>query len=173
MKKLWMIFILCGGVLGASWALGVSQVGGGKVSSVDLGYSANVPATFSQGFLVGPQGVQLQSGFLAQNPFGNRLGSLVINLYELPQEWPHLAQLNTRQDFQTALIQLGWSRVTIGSDPCLEIFEKDSSTTISIVIGWGPQKGLHLVGPLSTVVRQGIQDLVQTLTLNPGACSWK
>ena len=165
------VSLICGGLLWASASFAVSRVGGGTCSNPDEGFAYTIPLTFSVSSVYSDDSVQL-SGFMVFGPLSGQASFEKVNQYLLRPQIPELADVTDRAEVVQYFLRKHWSRVG-SADPCLEIYSYESAFGYSVVIGWGAGRGLVLSGPPTDHVKWGIGEIVNSIQLNMGACSWK
>lgn len=172
-----MSFIICGGLLLASTALAVSQVGGGKMHNTEQGFIATLPREFATNTEIFANGdVRLTrlggfSGGFGQGRFQPRFEKISVIL--LQHSLPDVAKLADRADFVNWFVDRGWQSFAEQNDSCLTAFIKDSGTATTVAIGWGGGHGAVVVGESQSEVQAAISSMAKSIQLDPGACQWK
>ncbi len=67
----------------------------------------------------------------------------------------------------------GWRQSAAPQDQCIDLYYSDRGSATAVVAVWGMGKGVVLVGPKLGVVAYAIDQMIQNLQLDPGACAWK
>lgn len=151
----------------AASSLGVSRVGGGKISSSESLFELQMAAPF-----LGLE--EYKDAVIAIGPKGfssTQLISQFIQVREYSSRFHNLAK-GDRQDTKNFFTGQQWDVFTKVPD-CIEAYSYTNDTATSITMTWGQGKGVILEGPATPTVRQAMETTVQSLTLLPGACSWK
>lgn len=151
----------------AATSLGVSRVGGGKISSSESLFELQMAAPFlgiedykDTVIAMGPKGfsaTQFISQFIQVREYASRFNKLVTD---------------SRRDTKSFFLSQNWDAFVTTQD-CIDAYSYTNSTATSIALTWGQGKGVILEGPATPMVRDAIEKTVQSLTLLPGACSWK
>lgn len=162
--------LIVGGLLCASTALAVSQVGGGKIGNSREGYRASVPEEFSEGRVFPNDDMQLNGPFIVRGALG--FTRLKLNIYLLRNEFPAYQSVTDRSFFHSEMIRLGWTS-NENSDPCVETFQLKAAETINVLLAWGDGKGILLSGESTGEISRALNLIEKTLSLEPGACAWK
>jgi len=160
--------IILTSLLIAVTSLGVSRIGGGKISSASSQFEMTVSEFF---FDI----QQISSMVVANGPFsmfGGQMGQQFLQIREFSDLFSSAANLN-RQETEAYFTSRGWQREAQHSNSCIDIYSYKNNSTAGFVATWGAGKGLNVVGPLTDLVVFALEDSWKTITLQPGACSWK
>jgi hypothetical protein len=153
----------------AATSLGVSRIGGGKVSSMSSQFEMTVSESF---FDI----QQIGSVVMANGPFGmfsgGQMAQQFLQIREFSDLFSSAANLN-RQETEAYFTSRGWQHEALLSNSCIDIYSYKNNSTAGFVATWGAGKGLHVVGPLTDLVMFALEDSWKTIALQPGACSWK
>ena len=164
--------IICGGLLWASAAQAVSQVGGGKMWNPDQGFSADVPADFQNNAQIfASDDLRLNKG-VGFGGSGSIFQSRKINVWILDHQLPDVATIPTRQEFADWFTARAWNSFST-ADSCIEAYAKDNGSTLTVIAGWGDGHGLILTGENVAEVTTAIETIARSLKLDAGACRWK
>lgn len=149
-------------------SLGVSRVGGGKVSSLSSQFEMVVPEPFSNL-------EQIDQMVIANGPLMGGHGiptPLFLHIREFSDYYSDLRTLS-RVELESYFLTRGFKKENLNTDPCLEIFSFENTTTTGAVATWGNGQGVTLTGANAEIVALTLRSALQSLVLNPGACAWK
>lgn len=146
----------------------VSRVGGGKVSSQSSGFQMQVPPHFSNLKSIGNAAVRAEGPAVYKSGIG--VTSQFVDITEFQSEFPDLTDYR-REQIQQRLSESRWQEVSSHQD-CALIMKSTNSQIVAIIATWGKGKGFVLKGPRLSEVDRAMQEMLSTLTLEPGSCAW-
>lgn len=152
----------------AAPAMAISRSGGGKLESADLGFSASAPEAYPRANPISNQGLRLWSGM----DFGgsDALANSFLEIRAFGGEFSNLISAN-RSATSIEFSRIGWLK-NAHSDLCIDVFERDSATIHSVAIIWGSGRGIIVLGGLSKLAKDSVDEIVSTVTLLPKSCGW-
>jgi len=150
---------------GSGFGIGRSGNGSSLVSD-SLGFRADAPKAFPEIRLLEGEalrlrfpGVEFLNGAMIQ-PFIEV--SPISKLFPEVREW-------SRAQVEEHFNSIGWVKAQ-GEDSCIDIYRQPESQVFIAI--WGIGKGISVIGPDSSNVKVGIREILGTLRLSVGACSW-
>jgi hypothetical protein len=164
MKKLLVATLL----LFAVNSIGVSRIGGGKISSQTSLFEMEVPQSFGQ--IEQNGNVVIAMGPLAVQP-GQAVRQF-LQIREFTDYYLSIAKLD-RASVQAHFVASGWDIVPFASDDCVDVYAFSNTNTRGFAATWGEGKGVTVVGPNTGLVQVTQEQVLQSLKLDAGACSWK
>lgn len=149
-------------------SIGVSRIGGGKISSQSSLFQMEVPQSF---------GPLEQNGtvILAIGPIAFQAGQVIrqfLQIREFTDYYKSLEKLD-RGSVQEYFLRTGWDIVPFASNDCVDVYGYANSNSRVFAATWGEGKGVTVVGPNTGLVQITQEQILQSLNLEPGACSWK
>lgn len=163
-----MRFFIALAMLLAASAWGIGRSGNGTISSKETGFIANAPANFILSEELTGERLRLTAPVVEMK--GNVPSRPFLEFGGVGQTLPVLLEAGREQARET-LSSLGW-RPKPHSDPCVDAYQRISEGGDHLIFLWGIGKGLGVIGPHSPYVRNGENEILRTLTLEPGACAW-
>lgn len=166
MKK----YFLLGLLFLAQGTFAVSRVGGGKVQSQSSGFEMSVPLGYDRVESYGIDAV------IAKGPQAYIRNQGVVELFvriaEFEREFPDAKKM-TAPELSQRFTLAGWQQVTEFNFPCVLIFTRNQGSLVSYIATWGAGKGFVLNGPAMDSVDISMREMLGTLKLEAGSCSWK
>lgn len=149
-------------------SIGVSRIGGGKISSQTSLFQMEVPQSFGQ--------LEQNGGvIIAVGPIAFQSGQAIrqfLQIREFSDYYLSLAPLD-RGSVQAHFVSTGWDIVPFAADPCVDVYAFSNANTRGFAATWGDGKGVTVVGPNTGLVQVTQEQVLQSLHLDAGACSWK
>jgi hypothetical protein len=150
----------------STFAIGRSGNGSGSsLVSESLGFTANAPRTFpdttpldGEALRLRFPGVEFLNGVMVQ-PF--------IEVSPVAKFFPELHELS-RGEVEAHFNLISWDKLR--EQGCLDLYHQPGSQVFVAI--WGREKGISVIGPVSPNVKVGIEEILSTLELSSGACSW-
>jgi hypothetical protein len=167
MKSWTVILLQFGLLLAATPGFGIGRSGNGSgLVSESLGFESGAPKAFPEirqlegnAIRLRYPGVEYLNGAMIQ-PF--------IEISPIAKFFPELGSL-LRGQIEQHFNNLGWIKASARSS-CIDLYQQPNSEVF--VALWGKGKGISLIGPDSTNVKAGIEEILSTLQLKAGACGW-
>lgn len=160
--------VLGGALLCASLSHAIGRSGNGKIVGWEDGFEADSPSAYLL-----PKKMQ-EGGLRLARPFampGSSSQDDHVDLRRLVVEYPTKANA-TRVEFVEAMLASGWRQV-LSNDACKESFGFESANIRASLVAWGADRGVVILGVDAPSVAFAIDEIVRTLVIDPGACSWK
>ena len=149
-------------------ALPIGRSGNGFVASAPDGFQAKAPDFFDVAQALPAEGLRL----IAPNIRTSGLGSApVIELRRFIAEYPQEAAY-TRDQQRANFAAHGWWLAN-HSNPCVEVFLSDNDSASVAIATWGEGKGVVIIGQKTGLTKSSIKQMLDSLTLDAGACAWK
>lgn len=152
----------------STWAHGISRSGGGKMESFELGFEADIPANYPRVNPVVNRGLRLWSGVTYGTPTIS--ADSFVELREFESEFPELSTFG-RTAVSDKFSDLTWTRIKHPA-PCLEVFEKKTATVRSVVVLWGPGRGVVILSGRKPSSESAMDEIINSISLSPGSCQW-
>lgn len=150
------------------WAHGISRSGGGKMESFELGFEADIPANYPRVNPVVNRGLRLWSGVTYGTPTIS--ADSFVELREFEIEFPELSTFD-RPTVTDKFADLTWTRIKSPAT-CLEAFEKKTATVHSVVVLWGPGRGVVILSGRKPSSESAMNEIIGSISLSPGSCQW-
>lgn len=147
----------------------VSRVGGGKIQSQLSDFEMELPAEYQVLQQVGVEQVMAR-GPIMYSANGGYI-DLKIFISEFVHYFKNIQHLNP-EDLTKWMAQANWQEFAT-ADHCVRGFKQTNNTLASYVFTWGSGKGFVLNMANVSVSDTTVQQMLSTLRLAPGACSWK
>ncbi len=166
MKKLiFSISLLC---LWADPSGAVSRVGGGKVRSQSSGFEMLTPKHFAHLKDIGAKAVRAEGPAVYIS--GHGVTNQFVDITEFRSDFSDLASM-TRKELHARLSGSRWTEL---SDPldCVLIMKNNNPQITAIIATWGNGKGFVLKGRNLPDVNTAMQEMLTTLSIEPGSCAW-
>lgn len=165
----WLVMSLLGAVILAApnIAFPIGRSGNGRIASLEDGFSTESPKYFDQARELPNNSLRILA------PTVRTSGSLFspeIELRRYEVEFPQEVKL-TRQETLARFALHGWWNAK-HADPCVEVFLSDNESASSAVATWGEGRGVVMIGPKNGISKSAIREMLDKLTLEPGACGW-
>lgn len=167
MKVTLKTIIFGGALLCASLSHAIGRSGNGKLVGNEDGFEADAPSAYVVPKKLADGGLRLVRPFIGPQWGGDDY----LDLRRLAVEFPMNPQ-TTRSEFVDSFVRTGWTKLS-GHDPCLEIFESRNPSVRGTVIAWGIDRGVVILGADTKATEAATREIAGTMTLAPGACSWK
>ncbi|MFN7904036.1 MAG: hypothetical protein ACK5P5_02530 [Pseudobdellovibrionaceae bacterium] len=153
----------------------ISIIGNGIILDLNNGVKMNLVQNYSQSFQVsGEDGIKLTdpTRFFHLNSPTPLTESIFV--YRLQKFQSQLTDLS-REDFRNHFLyhpKTSWQEIET-NDPCVEIFTNNSTANVNYIASWGSGKGLQVLGTPTAYSKQSVMNMLQSMVLGEGACSWK
>lgn len=166
MKKLiFSISLLC---LWADPSGAVSRVGGGKVRSQSSGFEMQTPQYFAQLKDIGTQAVRAEGPAVYIS--GRGVTNQFVDITEFRSDFPDLVSMN-RAEIRQRLEASRWQELP-ASQGCVLVMKNANPQIAAVIATWGNGKGFVLKGRNLPDVNTAMQEMLTTLSIEPGSCAW-
>jgi hypothetical protein len=149
-------------------AFPIGRSGDGKsVSSVPLGFEANVPTFYNQT-------KQYKDGTLSiyYLTFSSSIGveEQSLRFHSLDAIYPELRG-TTKTSAAEFLNKAGGTTVQM-SDNCIQAYRINSNSLVYTVFQWSPTKGVVVMGKRDSITMTSLREVESSFKLLEGACGW-
>ena len=148
-----------------------SRVGGGSVSNLAEGFTADAPRNLPDSTILANGNIQLRGASVQPSSSGGLLKQVSLNIYILKNEYQEASAIEERTNFVNYFLSRGWSR-RVSQNPCVETFEFRNSSAITVVVGWGAGHGIALTGARSATIEDSATTILDSLQLTQPNCEW-
>lgn len=149
-------------------AFPIGRSGNGLISSVPDGFTANSPKFFDQSAPLPLDALKISAPTIRT---ASSSAAPQIELRRFSVEYANDVSLS-RTDMRNKFAANGWW-IASHADTCIEIYLSDYESASTAVVTWGMGKGVVILGAKNVLVKASIKSILDSLTLEPGACAWK
>lgn len=160
---LFMVFFI-------SESFGISKVGNSVIGSQKTGFQTGIPYPFFDTQVLKSEGMRLRS-VVPENHIVPGSGSIVSYIEMNDFDSMFDLSYSTRDEARADFLAKGWKELETKDSCHLSMIIENNSAVTSVSL-WGPQKGLVAFGIKTSNVRSGLKQIVDNLTIEPGACAW-
>ena len=96
-----------------------SRVGGGTVSNLAEGFTADAPRILPDSTILANGNIQLRGVSVQPSSSGGLLKQVNLNIYILKNEYQEASAIEERTNFANYFLSRGWSR-RVSQNPCVE-----------------------------------------------------
>lgn len=148
---------------------GASRVGGGTLSNDTDKYEMDLAPAFTQAELLPNEVVRLlgPTGITSMRFSAPQL----IQIYRF-EESNAAASATDRTALVVFFNNNNW-QIGNHTDICIDVYSKKTQSAVTYNVVWGNQSGATLVGQNTKLIEASIEQMIKSIRLLPGACSWK
>ncbi|MEK7357129.1 MAG: hypothetical protein AAB250_11820 [Bdellovibrionota bacterium] len=168
MRKFINLIVIGGALACASLSHAIGRSGNGKLVGTEDGFEADAPSAFFMPDSLPNGGLRLNRSFVMP---GSGHQSAYIDILRLTAEFPSMGELK-RADFVKGFVDQGWTSMP-SANACIETLRYKGHGTEAAIVAWGPDKGVVVLTAESDLGTAAVEEIVETLVIDSGACSWK
>lgn len=146
----------------------VSRIGGGFIGSARTGFEAAIPSVFQSGFDEEKNLLTLQ-GYPAFTGKGFIPQWVLLKDFDL--QYPDLVKLSAAE-LDAHLREQGFKEIATSHD-CIRAWSKRTFSAETLLLAWGPGKGVVATSNRTPLAQEGLQRILSTIQLTRDVCEWK